>query len=107
VGGVGGGGNPSLTLTKAHLSAAKLCAKRTPSCKRTSALIRFRLSAAGKVGLVVKRGHKTVRHRTVNGKAGGNSLPISATGLKPGRYMLVLTPAGGTAVQVQFTVLAG
>jgi PKD repeat protein len=109
-GGGGGGGrgnNTAPTLSKAHLGTAKLCAKRSPSCKRTSVLIRFRLSAAGKVGLVVKRGHKAVRHGTVNGKAGRNSLSISSTGLKPGRYVLVLTPAGGSAVQLQFTVLAG
>jgi plastocyanin len=94
-------------LSKAHLSTAKLCAKRSRTCKSTSALIRFRLSAAGKVGLVVKRGRTTVRHRTVKGTAGANSLSISATGLKPGRYTLVLTPAGGKAAQLQFKVLAG
>jgi hypothetical protein len=34
-------------------------------------------------------------------------LSISATGLKPGRYMLVLSPAGGKEVQLQFKVVAG
>jgi PKD repeat protein len=95
------------TLSKARLSTAKLCARRSRTCKRTTALIRFRLSAADKVAVVVKRGHKTFRHRTINGKAGGNSLSISATGLKPGRYMLVLSPAGGKEVQLQFKVVAG
>jgi hypothetical protein len=44
-----------------------------------------------------------------NGKAGRNTLRFSgrigAKALRPGRYRLVLTPAGGAAVRAKFRIL--
>lgn len=69
-------------------------AKAKPSGK-----VSFTLSAPAKVTVVVRRKGKSnvVRRRTVNGKAGANTVAFSVKGLTAGQYVVTLkaTNAGG------------
>jgi plastocyanin len=91
--------------TKMRLTAKRLCKKKRAHCKLTKARLTFRLSAAARLAIVIERRGKAVRRLAVHGKAGANSLQLSAAGLKPGRYTLVLTPAGGKAIMLKFAVV--
>jgi PKD repeat protein len=96
---------PPAVATKLRLGIGRLCAKKTPTCRHTSTRLTFTLSRAGKVSLVIKRRSKLIRRKTLNGRAGKNSLPFSAAGLRPGRYSLVLTPLGSKAIRTTLTVI--
>ena len=73
--------------------------------------VRYTLSAAGRVTLTVTtaKGKRSKGVTTTKGKAGVNTLRftgrIGSKKLKPGRYRLVLTPAGGSTASVKFTIL--
>ena len=43
-------------------------------------------------------------HFTIHGRAGQNSYKFSGKGLKPGKYTLTLTPAGGSPSSVKLKV---
>jgi hypothetical protein len=88
-----------------RLTAKRLCKKKRAHCKLTKARLTFRLSAAARLAIVIERRGKAVRRLAVHGKAGANSLQLSAAGLKPGRYTLVLAPAGGKAIMLKFAVV--
>ncbi len=125
----GGGAAPS----PPRLSAARLApgSFRT-SGRRAGATLRFTLDRAARVAAKVElrqpgvrvrgrcvapgrnaRGASCVRWRAAGslslpGRSGANSVRFSGTvggrALAPGRYRLTLTPAGGTATTVTFTV---
>jgi hypothetical protein len=73
--------------------------------------VRYRLTAASRVTLTVTSaaGRRIKGAALANGKAGRNTLRFSgrigAKALRPGRYRLVLTPAGGAAVRAKFRIL--
>jgi hypothetical protein len=73
--------------------------------------VRYTLSAASRVTLTVTtaRGKRIKGVAITNGKAGVNTLRftgrIGSKKLKRGAYRLVLTPAGGRAASVKFTIL--
>jgi plastocyanin len=97
-------GNTTPKLTRAHLSAAALCAKHTSHCRRTSATVSFTLSEQATVTVVIERKGKRVKRRVIAGRRGRNSLTLSARGLRAGRYTLVLTPKGGAVARLGFTI---
>ena len=79
-------------------STPAVLSKLRGSRKRVS----FTLSAAARVTVAVRRGKKRVRRVTVTGKAGANRVKLKK--LKPGRYRVTATPAGGKAVAKRFRV---
>jgi PKD repeat protein len=105
-GGSQGGSTTTSQASKLRLAARRLCKKRRPKCKLSKARLTFRLSAAAAVTIVIERNRKPVRHTTIRGRAGSNSLRLSAAGLRPGRYLLVLTPGRGKPVTLKFAVVA-
>jgi PKD repeat protein len=96
---------PPRLATKLRLGTSRLCANKTRACRHTSTRLTFSLSRADAVSVVIKRGGKLIRRKTLKGRAGSNSLPFSAAGLRPGRYLLILTPLGGKALRTTFTVI--
>jgi plastocyanin len=97
---------PPPVAGKLHLSATSFCVKRSRRCRHPGVRIGFTLSERAELVFVVRhRGH-TVRHAALTGRTGRNSFAFSGAGLHAGDYVLILTPAGGKAVQVAFTVLA-
>jgi hypothetical protein len=75
------------------------------------AKVRYTLSAASRVTLTVTtaKGKRIKGVARAKGKAGVNTLRfkgrIGSKKLKPGGYRLILTPAGGRAASVKFTIL--
>jgi plastocyanin len=98
---------PAPRVGAAHLGAVKLCARKTRHCARVSTTVRFALSRAASVAVVIERGTHKLRRRVIAGTAGKNTLALSAKGLKSGRYTLVLTPKGGKPARLRFTVRTG
>jgi hypothetical protein len=95
---------PPVVATKLRLGTNRLCAKKTLACRHTSTRLTFTLSRADNVSMVIKRRGKLIRRKSLKGRAGKNSFPFSAAGLRPGRYKLILTPLGGKALRTTFTV---
>lgn len=79
---------------------------------RTKAKVTFTLSAPAKVTFkICKRKGKTCKRikkgtpKSLQGKQGANRRRFGAKPLKPGRYRLTATPAGGKGVRVSFRVV--
>jgi len=66
--------------------------------------VTYRLAAAGRVKLVVTRGHRVVKTIKAKGHAGTNRVRYRGRGLKPGRYRLTVK-AGGAARSAGFRVM--
>jgi plastocyanin len=94
---LGAGGPPAPKITNVRIKPKTLCTKQSKLCKHPGAKLRFALSEAAKVQLVVmKKGTTAVLSRlTVNGKAGKSSFAFPGKGLGPGRYVLTLTATSG------------
>ena len=101
----GGGGGHAASLTGLHLAHKRFCTKKSAKCSHPGTSLQFTLSAASPVALVLRRHGKTVRHSSLSGVAGQNSVRFKGGGLKPGKYVLSLTPSGGSAVSVHVTVI--
>ena len=57
--------------------------------------------------LTLKRHGRVVTQRRISGKKGPNSLRFKGSGLRRGRYLLTLTPAGGKPLRVNVRVTGG
>jgi hypothetical protein len=66
--------------------------------------VRYSLSTAANVTLHVERRGAVRMRRTLRGVAGTNSFRLRTRRLRPGRYRLVLTPAGGQGRTLRFRV---
>jgi PKD repeat protein len=100
------GPGPAPRVTKLHLSKGRFCVKRSRTCRHPGARISFALSKAVGLKLVVTHRGKAIKHTKLAGKRGTNTFTFSGAGLRPGRYTLTLTPAGGTSRRARFTVVA-
>ena len=94
------------SLLNLRLGATSFCVHKTRRCRHPGTRITFTLSAGVRVSVAVTHGRHRMRRATLNAKAGRNSFPFAGTGLKPGSYVLALTPAGGRAVKTAFSVIA-
>lgn len=76
-----------------------VCARRTRSCPRTRALVRFTLSEQATVRGKILRGARRVRSFAAGRRAGARSLRLPTRRLAPGRYRveLVAADAAGNA----------
>jgi hypothetical protein len=81
IGGNGNDGDGQADRTKPRVSRVKL----------GRGAISYRLSEPAKVTLRIKKGRRTVKKITANGKAGRNRMAIRTRKLARGRYQLVLT----------------
>jgi plastocyanin len=100
-------GLPPPVATKPRLGAVNLCTRRTKHCPHVGTSVSFTLSRAASVKVLILRGTRQVRRKTVKGHAGKNSFKLSAAGLRIGSYKLVLTPSGGRAVTTSFKIRKG
>lgn len=87
----------AVSLTRVSVTPAKVRAGRRP-------LLRFRLSGAAPVRVLVK-GRRTVVDRRLAGRAGTNSLHLPRT-LRTGRYRVAVF-AGGAVRKTSFRVVRG
>ena len=99
-------GSAPAVASKVHLGHKRFCTRKSSRCRRPGTQIKFSLSKAAVVKLVVKRRGKVLVRRRVQGHAGRNSVRFRGKGLKPGRYVLNLAPAGGMAIKTRFVVIA-
>jgi plastocyanin len=90
---------------------SKLCSNKSKKCDHPGTLIRFSLSEPARIQAKIspKGKDKTVKSFKLNGVAGKNKPKYSARGLKPGDYVLKLTPTdfagnAGNAKTTKFTV---
>jgi plastocyanin len=101
-----GGANGTVpSASKPRLAPNRLCRHKRPRCNRTKAKLTFTLSAAASVTVVIEHNRQAVRRSKLHGRAGMNSIRISSAGLRPSRYRLVLTPAGGKSVTLKFVIM--
>ena len=103
----GTGGGKKAAISKLKLSRKRFCTRRSPHCRRPGIKISFTLSKAAAVTLTFKRHGRVVRRRKISGKQGRNSLRFKGSGLRQGRYLMTLTPAGGKPLQVNVRVTGG
>lgn len=70
------------------------CNRKTKTCKRTGALIRFKLDEEAKItGRIIRRkDNKRVGSLSISATAGDNEFDLAAKGLAIGKYRLELTP---------------
>jgi PKD repeat protein len=105
--GPGSPGSPAApSASKLHLSSSSFCAHKSRTCRHPGVRLSFTLTAADRIQLAVVRRGRMLRQLKLTGHAGKNSIAFSGAGLHPGHYTLILTPAGGHAIQLSFTVLA-
>jgi plastocyanin len=73
---------------------SKLCSNKSKKCAHPGTVIRFSLPEAARIQAKIspKGMSKTVKSFKLNGVAGKNKPKYSARGLKPGDYVLKLTP---------------
>jgi plastocyanin len=98
---------PPPRITNLRLSKTKFCVQHSHSCRHPGTRITFDLSRASTLTLIVRTrtpGGRVVERHKLTGKAGANSLQFTGAGLAPGRYVLELTAAGGSA-HTGFTVV--
>lgn len=66
--------------------------------------VSFTLSVPAAVKVVIARGGKTYRAKTITGHGGRNSTPFGIGRLKKGRYVVTVTPNGGRRIRASFRV---
>jgi trimeric autotransporter adhesin len=96
---------PPPSISKLHLSKTSFCTHKARRCRHPGTRISLTLSAAARIALVVTHGRHRVQHATLSGEAGRNTFSFPGAGLKPGTYALTLTPVGGRAARIAFSVV--
>ena len=74
-----------------------VCARRTRSCPRTRALLRFTLSEQAVLRGEIQRERRTVRSFAGRRRAGDARLRLPTSGLTPGRYRVKLVAQDGAS----------
>ena len=87
------GGNPppagdrdAPSIRSLRVRPGAICTRRTRTCPRTRALLRFTLSEQATLRGRIRRGGRTVRSFTARRRAGAGQLRLPTVRLAPGRY---------------------